>query len=141
MVSQGLYFVENGDIPGWATRLCSTLSPSKFSPVLLRSNRWPGATVVSYNDKFANIYIGNGLKDLGNPTPKFAPPALPAIQSEYATGEGVPGNPDFLVEQMDPTIEAEAALEAERKAKEEASKREEEGEAEEPEEEEWMSHF
>ncbi len=125
------FSIENGDAPAWTPRLASVLSPSKFSPVYLRSNRWPGATVISYNDKFTNIYVGDGLKDLGSPTPKFAPPLLPAVQSEFG-GETLKENPELLNEQLDPTIEQEAALEAERKAKEETEqKEEEEAEAEE----------
>jgi radial spoke head protein 4A len=89
---------------------------------------------VSYNDKFANVYMGDGLKDLGSPIPAFAPPPLPAVQGEYVAPEGTP---DILAEQIDPSIEAEAALEAERRAKEEAAKAQQEGgEAEEPEEDE-----
>ena len=118
-----------GNLPAWSSRLCSNLSPGNFSPVVLKSNRWIVDTVVSYNDKFTNIYIGNGLKNLGNPIPQFAPPLLPPVQSEFAIPEGS----DPLSEQLDPTVEAEAALEAERKAKEE-SKAAEEGEPEEEEE-------
>lgn len=125
---------ENGDAPAWTSRLTSTLSPSKFAPVVLRSTRWPGAVVVSYNDKFANVYMGDGLKDLGSPAPFFAPPSLPAIQGEYVAPEDAP---EILNEQIDPSIEAEAAIEAEKLAKEEAAKAQQEGgEAEEPEEDE-----
>ena len=120
-----------GNISAWSTRLCSNLSPSNFSPVVLKSNRWIGATVISYNDKFTNVYIGNGLKNLGNPIPKFAPPLLPPVQSEFSIPEGS----DPLLEQLDPTVEAEAALEAERKSKEETKVADEE-EAEEEEEDE-----
>lgn len=121
-----LKILELGNLPSWSSRLCSSLSPANFSPVVLKSNRWIGATVVSYNDKFTNIYMGNGLKNLGNPTPTFAPPLLPPVQSEFDAPEGTTP----LEEQLDPTVEAEAALEAERKSKEE-SKAEEEGEEEE----------
>nr|KAJ3420715.1 Radial spoke head protein 4 A [Polyrhizophydium stewartii] len=109
---------DHGDIPSWTARLCSPLSPSKYSPVMLRSTRWPGAAVVSYNDKFANIYVGFGLKDLGSPVQRFVPPRLPEIQREYATGEGAEGNAELLLEQLDPTIEQEKAFEDEKKAKE-----------------------
>ncbi|KAI8806047.1 radial spokehead-like protein-domain-containing protein [Cladochytrium replicatum] len=122
---------DHGDIPAWSARLCSFLSPLKFSPVMLRSNRWPGAFVVAYNDKFSNLYIGNGLKDLGNPSQSFIPPPLPEIQKEYGSGvEGALGSPDELVEQVDPTAEEEAAFEAEQKAKEEALKGDQEEEEE-----------
>ncbi|KAI8925429.1 radial spokehead-like protein [Entophlyctis helioformis] len=109
---------EHGDLPSWISRTCSHLSPTKFSPVMLRSTRWPGATVVAYNDKFANIYMGDGLKDLGNPLQRFVPPKLGDIQKEYATGEGADGNAELLVEQTDPTIEQEKAYEDEKRAKE-----------------------
>ncbi|KAJ3298750.1 Radial spoke head protein 4 A [Borealophlyctis nickersoniae] len=126
---------DHGDIPSWAPRTCSNLSPTKFSPVTLRSCRWPGAVVVAYNDKFANVYVGDGLKDLGNPVQQFVPPPLPEVQKEYAPAEG---NENELVEQIDPTVAEEKAFtdEQERKARENEGKDEsdEEGEDEEGEE-------
>ncbi|KAJ3088786.1 Radial spoke head protein 4 A [Quaeritorhiza haematococci] len=115
---------DNGDVPSWIARACSTFSPTKFSPVVLRSTRWPGAHVVAYNDKFANVYIGDGLKDLGSPTPTFTMPQLPDIQKEYGSGvEGAPGAPAEITEQNDPTLEEEKAFEEEKKKKEEEEKR------------------
>jgi hypothetical protein len=71
--------------------------------------------------------MGNGLKNLGNPTPIFSPPLLPPVQSEFE----VASDSNLLDEQLDPTVEAEAALEAERKAKEESKAEEAEEEEEE----------
>jgi radial spoke head protein 4A len=82
--------------------------------VTLRSNRWPGAQAVAYKDKFANIYIGIGLKDLGNPVQNFVPPKLGEIQKEFVQNENAP---DVLVEQMDPTLEQERLYEDELNAK------------------------
>ncbi|KAI9203128.1 radial spokehead-like protein [Polychytrium aggregatum] len=119
---------DHGDIPAWTSRICSTLSPPKFTPVVMRSTRWPGAAVVAFNDKFTNIYVGDGLKDLGNPVQHFIPPKLPEIQSEY-TPLGAE-----ITEQVDPTVEEEKAYEEALKAKLEEKEEEEEaaeGEAEE----------
>ncbi|KAJ3005883.1 hypothetical protein HKX48_000422, partial [Thoreauomyces humboldtii] len=113
-------------LASWVSRLCSTLSPIKFSPVLLRCTRWPGATVVSYNDKFANVYIGDGHKDQS----RFVPPPLPPLQTEYAV-EGGAGNIKDVTEQSDPTLAEETAFEEERRAREEEQQEEsddEEGE-------------
>ncbi|KAJ1343554.1 hypothetical protein BSLG_001823 [Batrachochytrium salamandrivorans] len=71
---------DHGDIPSWFSRVCSHLSSTKFAPIMLRSTRWPGAVVVAYNDKFANIYVGDGLKDLGSPLQRYLPPKLDQIQ-------------------------------------------------------------
>ncbi|KAJ3270098.1 Radial spoke head protein 4 A [Terramyces sp. JEL0728] len=116
---------DHGTIAAWSTRVCSQLSPTKFSPVCLRSNYWPGAQTMAYNDKFANIYIGDGLKDLGNPEQNFVPPALGPIQKEYTIPEGVEIS---LSEQLDPTVEAEEAYEEEKRAKDDEGKEEQEGE-------------
>ncbi|KAI8909826.1 radial spokehead-like protein [Gorgonomyces haynaldii] len=115
----------HGTLPSWSAKLCSLLSPAKFSPVVLRSNRWPGAYTVAYNDKFANIYVGDGLKDI--PSGHHVAPKLPEIQKEYVQPEGQ----ELLQEQLDPTVEQEKQYEEE-KAKE---NKEEDGEEAEEEEE------
>jgi radial spoke head protein 4A len=96
--------------PSWISRACSRLLPSKFSPVVVRSVNWPGAHAVAYNDKFANIYVGDGLKDISNKSRTFVPPKLGAIQAEYN---------ESLVEQDDPTVEQENELEQKESPKEE----------------------
>ncbi|KAJ3189489.1 Radial spoke head protein 4 A [Gaertneriomyces sp. JEL0708] len=121
----------HGETPAWVSRMCSQMSTARFSPVQLRSTSWPGATVIAYNDKFVNIYIGDGLKDasLGDGG-QYAPPPLPPMQHEY---EG-----DDINELMDPTMAEEQAFEDERKAREEDQEgsEEEEEEAEEEDEDE-----
>lgn len=119
--------IDHGNIPAWSSRLCSRLSPLKFTPVTLRSNRWPGASVLAYNDKFANIYIGDGLKDLGNPVQNFIPLALTAVMKEYAGGDASTGNPELLIEQIDLSVEAENAIEDAKKGKDEEGKEVEDG--------------
>ncbi len=104
------------------------MSPTKFSPITLRSNRWPGASVVAYSDKFANIYVGDGLKDIGNPVQNFVPPMLGSVNKEYYIPEG--GNVESLIEQIDPSVEVETAFEDAKKAKEDEGKEGEEGEGE-----------
>lgn len=90
--------------------------------MLLRSTRWPGATTVAYNDKFSNIYIGDGLKSLGNPEQTFVLPSLPELQNEYTPAEGV-----TFAEANDPTVEEEKAFELSQKKAEEANKDAEDG--------------
>jgi radial spoke head protein 4A len=127
--------LDHGSIPAWSSRACSQLSPVKFSTITLRSNRWPGASVIAYNDKFANIYIGDGLKDLGNPQQDFIAPPLGAIQKEYAIGENTTSNAELLVEQLDPTVEQEEQYEEEQRGKDEDGKEGDgEGDGEEEEE-------
>lgn len=92
-----------GDVTAWTIRLASPLSPTRYSPVFLRSNRWPGAYTVGYNDKFANVYVGWGVKDLTRP---YLPPALGEVQFEYGTEQG-PGKPDHVTEQADPSVDDE----------------------------------
>jgi radial spoke head protein 4/6 len=99
--------------------------------VTLRCNRWPGAYVVAYNDKFANLYVGDGLKELGNPVRHFVPPKLPEIQMEFTVNEN---GPDLLVEQLDPTTEQEMIYENEQKAKDDDGKEGNGSDAEEEEE-------
>ncbi|KAI8819381.1 radial spokehead-like protein [Fimicolochytrium jonesii] len=111
---------EHDGMACWVSRMCSTLSSAKFSPILLRCTRWPGATVVSYNEKFANIYVGDGHKD----QTRFVPPPLPELQKEYATGEGAAGNVEFITEQNDPSLAEETAFEEERRAREEEQQEE-----------------
>lgn len=115
----------------WSARVGSKLSPLKYSPVYLRSNRWPGAYAVAYGDKFCNVYIGDGLKDLGanqdyGNSAFHYPPALPPVQVEYE---------EAVIEEDDPTVEQEKAYEddlrAQREQEEEQNEEEEEGEEEE----------
>lgn len=98
----------------------------------LRSNRWPGAFVVAYNDKFSNVYVGDGQKSIGNPSQNFVVPKLAEVQKEFA-GAVVEGAATFeeVTEQVDPTVEEERAFEDSLKAKE---KEGEDGEGEDGEE-------
>ncbi|KAJ3031980.1 UNVERIFIED_CONTAM: Radial spoke head protein 4 A [Siphonaria sp. JEL0065] len=121
--------------PAWVTRPCSTLSPVKFTPITLRSTRWPGAVIVAYNDKFANLYVGDGHGDVGKgmylKDGLMLPPVLPEIAKEFVIIEKEenpddPENPIIkekgMVEQKDPTVEEEAAFEEAKRAKEEEAK-------------------
>jgi radial spoke head protein 4A len=88
--------------------------------VTLKSNRWPGALVVAYNDKFANVYIGDGQKSLGNPAQNFIVPKLSEVQKEYA-GVSIDDGPPSVeetTEQVDPTVDEETAFEDSLKVKE-----------------------
>ncbi|KAJ3101101.1 Radial spoke head protein 4 A [Phlyctochytrium bullatum] len=128
-------------VPAWVARPCSTLSPPKFCPVVLRSTRWPGAIVVAYNDKFANLYVGDGQRDLTASQGLFVPPPLPEVQKEYIflgkaengeEQEDEDGEPKLkeieLKEQRDPTVDEEKAYEELKRQKEAEGKEEEEEE-------------
>jgi radial spoke head protein 4A len=113
--------------PSWVSRTCSMFSPAKFAPVTLRSTRWPGASIVAFNDKFANIYVGDGHRDVG----VHVPPVLALVQKEFVLMEksmenedddGAAMRPVDIVEQRDPTVEEEVAFEEAKKAKEEEGK-------------------
>ena len=65
---------------------------------MLRSNRWPGAYSYAKDDRFANIYIGYGIKYTGEP---YSPP-LPSIPLNEQ---------DQPEEHDDPTIEEEEEYE------------------------------
>lgn len=69
------------------------------------------------NDKFTNIYIGDGLKSLVNPAQSFVLPNLPLVQKEYAPGEGV-----IITESVDPSVEEEKAFEDSQKKNSEEAK-------------------
>lgn len=79
-------------------------APTTYSVNVLRSLRWPGAVTVAQNSKFANIYVGYGLKkgdtcfnpveppeimrdpadqlEMPEPTPLVAPEQLPEPDTE-----------------------------------------------------------
>jgi radial spoke head protein 4A len=134
--------------PSWVARTASRFAPSKFAPAVLRSTRWEGAIVVAYNDKFANLYVGDGLRDVAHESGLFVPPSLPVVQKEFVlpqenkeaeeeedeekkkAREAAAATAGMLVEQKDPTVEEEEAFEEARKAKEEEGKGEEEEEGE-----------
>jgi radial spoke head protein 4A len=88
--------------------------------VTLKSNRWPGALVVAYNDKFANVYIGDGQKSLGNPAQNFVVPRLGEVQKEYVGVVGEEGVPtgEEVTEMVDPSVDEELAFEDSLKIKE-----------------------
>ncbi|RKP20358.1 hypothetical protein ROZALSC1DRAFT_21457 [Rozella allomycis CSF55] len=130
--------VESG-VPAWTIRQASHRLPMKFSVVYARSNRWPGAINIGYRDKFANIYVGDGLKYES----AWSIPSLPEVNQEYGikqekneeTGEINFVFPLEINEQIDPTLEEETAFEEAKKAKEEekeeaAEEAENEGEEE-----------
>lgn len=120
---------EDSELPGgttpWSVQLASKLSPVRFAPVALKSNRWPGAVTVGYNEKFANIYVGWGLKEIGR---RFVPAPLPAIQTEYGLVKPVPEEAG-LQEQNEVSLEDEKAyLDANKPAAAEEGNANEDGE-------------
>jgi hypothetical protein len=111
-----------GEVSAWSTRAASSFAPSKFSPVILKPARWPGAATIAYGDKFANIYVGTGLREEGGEVvPPSAPKRLGEVQKEWSfalQGDEAAVEAEKIAEQADPTPEAEAAYEEERRAKE-----------------------
>eukprot|EP01135_Chromosphaera_perkinsii_P010354 Nk52_evm26s2118 gene=Nk52_evmTU26s2118 len=115
-------------IPAWSARVSSNFAP-QFSPVLLRSQAWPGACAVANGLKFANIYIGWGQKYAPS---QYTPLVLPAANPEFEVTEESGCN-----ESEDPTAEEEKALEEAKAAaarEAEGSENEEGGEEDEEEE-------
>ncbi|XP_038144226.1 radial spoke head protein 4 homolog A [Cyprinodon tularosa] len=84
------------NMPPWSSRLSSHLTP-EHAIAVLRSNLWPGAFAYSSGKKFENIYIGWGLKYIGE---VYSPPIPPLPQKEY------PDGPE-ITEALDPTPEEE----------------------------------
>jgi len=93
----------------WTIRASTSLS--KYSNVVVRSNRWPGSYAFANSTggigglKFANIYVGFGTK---YSTQAYLPPFPPAPQVE----------PSRPTESSDPTVAQEAELEALLKSRE-----------------------
>ncbi|KAH7825260.1 putative radial spoke head protein 6 [Monocercomonoides exilis] len=110
----------DGQIPSFSIKKDTVLDES---PILLRSNYWPGAYTLAYGGRKAqitSIYIGWGKKYTTLPFTMPPPPVIPEEHPE-------------MDEQIDPTVDEEDRAQA---AQEEsaASHREEEEEEEEEEE-------
>nr|XP_043899378.1 radial spoke head protein 4 homolog A isoform X2 [Solea senegalensis] len=86
--------------PPWTTKMSSTLT-SQHAAAVLRSNLWPGAYAYACGKKFENIYVGWGLKDVGE---GYSPPLPPLPQKEYPSGPEI-------TEAQDPSVEEEQVLE------------------------------
>ncbi|XP_060719503.1 radial spoke head protein 6 homolog A [Tachysurus vachellii] len=83
----------------WSPRISSNLI-SQYAVAYVRSNLWPGAYAYACGKKFENIYIGWGLKYLG----EAFTPALPhPPQPEYPSGPEIS-------EALDPSLQEEEAL-------------------------------
>uniref|UniRef100_A0AAZ3QXF9 Radial spoke head component 4A n=1 Tax=Oncorhynchus tshawytscha TaxID=74940 RepID=A0AAZ3QXF9_ONCTS len=92
---------ETTNTPPWSSKMSSTLI-SQFALAVLRSNLWPGAYTYASGKKFENIYIGWGLKFVG----EGYIPTIPTIpQREYQSGPEI-------TESLDPSLEEEQALKA-----------------------------
>uniref|UniRef100_W5NA59 Radial spoke head component 4A n=1 Tax=Lepisosteus oculatus TaxID=7918 RepID=W5NA59_LEPOC len=115
---------EISNTPPWSSKVSSSLI-SQYAIAVLRSNLWPGAYAFATGKKFENIYIGWGLKFVGD---GYTPPVPAAPQREYPSGPEV-------TEATDPSLEEEqalkAALEEQRAAQEETEEMEGEEEEEE----------
>lgn len=60
----------------------ATTALGDYSPAVLRSNRWPGASTIVLDAQVVNIYVGNGLKYEAKPFQLPMPPLLPEECSE-----------------------------------------------------------
>ena len=100
------YKALNEDVPmtglefAWLSKIVGDIQPYNQLPPkegtvtyavnVLKSLRWPGAVTVAQNGKFANIYVGHGLK---RGDVSFNPTEPPEVQRD----------PVDLVEQPEPT--------------------------------------
>jgi hypothetical protein len=67
-----------GEVPAW-TPLCSSASEAVRNQVGgVRSNLWPGAYVVGQDKRYANVYVGWGVKSA-----VFVPVPPPPVATEY----------------------------------------------------------
>uniref|UniRef100_A0A3Q2QPP9 Radial spoke head component 4A n=2 Tax=Fundulus heteroclitus TaxID=8078 RepID=A0A3Q2QPP9_FUNHE len=85
--------------PPWSCKLSSLLT-SQHAIAVLRSNLWPGAFAYACGKKFENIYVGWGLKYVGE---VYSPPVPPLPLKEYPSESGI-------TETLDPSPEEEQAL-------------------------------
>uniref|UniRef100_A0A3Q3WFZ7 Uncharacterized protein n=1 Tax=Mola mola TaxID=94237 RepID=A0A3Q3WFZ7_MOLML len=85
--------------PPWTSRMSSTLT-AQHAVAVLRSNLWPGAHAYACGKKFENIYVGWGLKYVGE---GYRPSVPPGPQTEY------PSEPE-IIEALDPSVEEEEVL-------------------------------
>ncbi|XP_072530878.1 radial spoke head protein 4 homolog A [Salminus brasiliensis] len=92
---------EINNTPPWSTRISSNLIP-EYAIAYVRSNLWPGAYAYACGKKFENIYIGWGLKYLGEP---YTPPVPPIPQQEYPSGPEI-------TEALDPSLNDEQSQKA-----------------------------
>uniref|UniRef100_A0A096LWE2 Radial spoke head component 4A n=1 Tax=Poecilia formosa TaxID=48698 RepID=A0A096LWE2_POEFO len=83
----------------WSSKV-STILTFQHAIAVLRSNLWPGAFAYACGKKFENIYIGWGLKYVGE---VYSPPIPPPPLMEYQNGPEI-------TEGLDPTPEEEQAL-------------------------------
>ncbi|PRP83611.1 radial spoke head protein 4 [Planoprotostelium fungivorum] len=104
----------------WTAKLSSTIT-SKFAHVILRSNRWPGAHAFAKDDRFANLYIGFGLKYSDKP---FSPELPSSIQKEAKQPQ----------ECVDPSVQEEEEIEQRTKLESEEQEGSEDEEQDESEE-------
>ncbi|MEQ2310683.1 Radial spoke head protein 4 A [Ameca splendens] len=84
------------NIPPWSSKLSSILT-SQYAIAVLRSNLWPGAFAYARGKKFENIYVGWGLKYVGE---VYTPPGPPLPLNEYPSGSEI-------TELLDPSPEEE----------------------------------
>lgn len=73
--SAGWTVMQKGDVAQYAF----DGSHKSYAVSVVRSNRWPGAFAVAQGTKYCNIYVGYGLRDVGDP---FYPLAPGEVQAE-----------------------------------------------------------
>ena len=91
--------------------------PLTHAVVLVKNNRWPGTLTVWKEEKFANIYVGYGIKAIGE---NYFPTQLAKIDKD----------PADLEEQKEPNPEKEPPKIEERKEGEEGEENKEEAQEE-----------
>eukprot|EP00158_Paraphelidium_tribonemae_P005455 Partr_v1_DN27351_c1_g1_i2_m46283 putative Radial spoke len=86
-------------VPAWTIKHSFQHLQPKQSAIVLRNNLWPGAVTVGFNDKFANIYIGWGVKDLQE---QFIPEPIGTMQREYQQPTDDDTPPNIEQDEQDP---------------------------------------
>ena len=83
----------------WSVRV-QPAPESAYACACVYSNAWPGSVTVARDQQLVSIYVGNGLKYLGD---TYTPPPPPPIQTEYiAAFNPEEDETDPLLEQNDP---------------------------------------
>lgn len=92
----------------WTFRVCpGGAGTAGSSVVVARSLVWPGAVAIASNNRYINVYVGNGISY--SPTP-YSPPLPAPIQAEWMPAEeGIQlvDQKDVLVDPTPPVPEGE----------------------------------
>ncbi|CDW87426.1 UNKNOWN [Stylonychia lemnae] len=111
---------EDGPMPGletaWLSKVVGDIQPYNqlppkegqvsYSVNVLRSLRWPGAITVAQNGKFANIYVGHGLK---RGDVSFNPTEPPDVQKDPVDQLEQPEPTPLIAPELEPEPDTDKA--------------------------------